>query len=167
MEIINRPKIKLQMKPVDWIFEIIGLIFLIILLMIPLISYKIILSDLAAHFYNSSNLDEYINHSDLIIYSSIGLIIYIFFTVQNNYPHKFPFPITVTNDNAERLYMISSRRVRLLKAIFVLFILIHVIQKILIAQKIIQRSNSLFLLIFVLIFITIFYVSNYQMKKVK
>ncbi len=167
MENKDRPRIKLQMKSADWIMEITGLIFLVILLMITLVSYKIIPFDMAAYFDNSGNLDKYLNPYDLITYSVIGLIIYIIFTVQNNYLHKLPFPITVTNDNAERLYTTISRRLRILKVIFLLFILIHVIQKILVAQKIIQRSNNLFVLIFILIVIIIFYVSNDHMKKVK
>ena len=167
MEKIDRPKIKVQMKYVDWIIEIIGLMIIIILIIIPLMSYKILVFDNIAHFDKLYNLDKSFNLFDLIIYSAIGLIIYIVLSIQNRYILKYPFPIIVTEDNAERLYKISSRRLRILKVIILLFILFHVIQKILIAQKIIQRSNSIIFLVFILIFIAIYYVSNYQMKKVK
>jgi hypothetical protein len=47
----------------------------------------------------------------------IGLILYFGLTILNKYPYVFNYPVKVTNDNAEKLYIIGSRTIRLLKVV--------------------------------------------------
>jgi hypothetical protein len=50
----------------------------------------------------------------------IGLILYSGLTILNKYPYVFNYPVKVTNDNAERLYIIGTRKIRLLKVVIIL-----------------------------------------------
>lgn len=116
----KRPKVPINLTTTDYLFEIIGLIGIVCLIALPIYFFNDLPDQIPKHFNALGQVDSYGNRGIIWLLPIVGLFLYIGLTALNKFPSAFNYPTKVTNDNAERLYTLGTRTIRLLKIIVVL-----------------------------------------------
>jgi uncharacterized membrane protein len=70
------------------------------------------------HFNALGQPDAWGSKSTSLILPSVGLVMYVFATVLNRYPHRFNYPGPITPQNARRQYTLARELVTAMKASF-------------------------------------------------
>lgn len=161
----KRPRIQIKLTTIDYLFEIIGLIGIACLIILPIYFYNDLPDQIPTHFNALGKVDSYGNHGFIWLLPAIGLFLYIGLTVLNKFPFAFNYPTKVTNDNAERLYIIGTRTVRLLKIIVVLLFVFLNFKTIEIALNKSTEIGKLYLPIFLSVLTILIGIMIYKMTK--
>ena len=111
----KRPKIKLKLSVLDYMLEILGMVGLLGLIVLPFIFYRELPDRIPKHFNAMGIPDSYGAKGSIWVLPIIGFVIFSGFTLLNKFPHIFSYPVTVTDENAERIYTIGTKALRLLK----------------------------------------------------
>lgn len=117
---MDRPKIKIKSQTIDYIIELLGIIGLVCLIALPLYFCNDLPETMPKHFNIYGKSDSYGSKEIIWLLPSIGLFLYVGMTWLNKIPHLFNYPTKVTNENAEKLYQIGTRMVRILKVVVIL-----------------------------------------------
>ena len=121
----TRPKIKLNLSPLDKIVEFTSKIFLVAMWVLTLYVFPKLATTIPIHFNGIGQADNYGDKSTLLILPIIATIIYFVLTLLNKYPHILNYRVNITEDNAHRQYTIATRMLRFTKlAIQLIFSLI-------------------------------------------
>jgi uncharacterized membrane protein len=131
----KRPKMKLALKTVDKIFEIVGWGFIIMIWVLTITSYSNLPETIPTHYNGAGQADGFGGKATILTLPLIATILFIGLTVLNKFPQVFNYPTEITQDNAFRQYIYATRLIRYLKLIIV-FILG------LIEFKTIQNANG-------------------------
>ncbi len=162
---MDRPKIKIKYQTIDYIIELLGIIGLVCLIVLPIYFYYDLPDKIPKHFNIYGQPDSHGNKGIIWLLPSIGLFIYVGLAFLNKIPHLFNYPTTVTNENAEKLYKIATRTVRILKAITTITFAYLNFKIIKIGLSETTDLNILFLPIFVMSILGVVGVMIYKMIK--
>ncbi len=125
METEERPKIKLNLSPLDKSLEMTSKIFLVIIWGLIIYTFLKLPATIPTHFNALGQADGYGNKTTLVILPILATIIYFGLIQLNKYPHIFNYITKITDDNAQKQYTIATRLLRFLKlAILLIFSLI-------------------------------------------
>ncbi len=116
---MNKPRIPIRPQPVDLLIEMLGLISLLLLLFLPLIYLNRLPEEIPVHFDITGQPGAYKAKGAVWILPLTGLFFFISLSFLNRFPHVFTYPVRVTEENAERLYRIGTRTIRILKTLLV------------------------------------------------
>jgi uncharacterized membrane protein len=111
---MNRPRVKIELDISDWIIEIIGATFLVLMILYPLYYYNELPYTIPIHFNISGQADRFSHKSTLWALPAIGLVMYIGLWILNKYPHIFNYPTEITAENASRQYRKATKLIRTL-----------------------------------------------------
>jgi len=117
---LNRPVIRPEMTPVDWLLEALALVGLGVLLGYVAYHYPKLPASIPTHFNAAGVADEYGAKVSILFLPVIALFLYVLLTLINLVPHTFNYPGKITPENAMRQYTLAMRLVRYLKTILVL-----------------------------------------------
>lgn len=121
----TRPKIKLNLSPLDNTLELTAKIFFVIMWGLTIYSFFKLPTTIPIHYNASGQADNYGNKMTLLLLPVLGSLIYFGLTQLNKYPHIFNYMTQITEDNAKRQYTIATRMLRFLKiVILIIFSLI-------------------------------------------
>jgi uncharacterized membrane protein len=119
---LDRPKIKLTLKPIDEWLESLAIMGCVWLWIYCIRSYFILPETIPTHFNLKGVADAYGSKANMFILPSIGTTIYLLITLLNRYPHIFNYMVKITADNAETQYRFATRMFRVVKLfVIVLF----------------------------------------------
>jgi uncharacterized membrane protein len=116
----NRPKIKIRLNSADWLVELLGLAFLIIIIVLPLIYFRELPDKIPTHFNGAGHPDGYGSKATLFLFPGIGLFLYSLLTIISFFPHISNYPVKITPKNAEIQYRLANRLLRILKALMLM-----------------------------------------------
>jgi uncharacterized membrane protein len=116
---MKHPRITIKPQPVDLLIELLGMISLCLLFLLPLVYMNRLPDEIPVHFKLSGQPDRYSEKGSLWIFPLVSLFLYAALTAVNRFPHVFNYPVKVTEENAERLYRIGTRTLRILKTLLV------------------------------------------------
>jgi len=114
---MERPKIKIELEPIDKIIEWVGVLGLIILIGLPLYYYNELPETVPRHFGANGKPDAYSGKGIIWTLPVIGFAMYFGLIWLNKYPHIFNYPQKVTQENAKRLYATGKRMIRTLNTL--------------------------------------------------
>lgn len=114
MKKTERPRIKIALRPIDWLLEIIGCLALLVLLIYPIYHWGVLPDTIPTNFDIQGNVDAWGNKNSIWILPILGLLMYLGLWIMNKYPHSFNYPQKVTTQNAHQLSSIATRMIRLL-----------------------------------------------------
>ncbi len=121
----KRPKIKLELSPIDQFLEITGWFVLVVLISLAALSYFRLPETIPTHFNFKGEADEFGSRETIFALPFLGMVVFIGMTILNRYPHTFNYSVEITEENARRQYMLATRLIRYLKvAILLIFSLI-------------------------------------------
>ena len=113
---LNRPLVKPEMAPVDWLLEALALLGLMFLTGYVIYHFGRLPDVIPSHFNGAGEADDYSQKSSIWALPAIGMFIYILLTVITRIPHQFNYTITITPANALKQYTFALRLIRYLKA---------------------------------------------------
>lgn len=128
---MDRPRIKIELDISDWIIEIIGLAFLVLMIGFPFYYYNQLPETFPLHFNASGEPDGFSQKNMLWTLPAIGLVLYIGMSILNRYPHLFNYPKEITEENAPRQYRIATKLIRslnMLIAVSLFYLVLGIIQ---------------------------------------
>jgi uncharacterized membrane protein len=115
----ERPKLKIQLSPMDQVLELLGWGVLLALWVWTGTSYSSLPDSIPTHFNAAGEADGFGRKASIFGLPVIASLLYIGLTLLNRVPHIFNFPTPVTQDNALRQYTNATRMIRYLKLILV------------------------------------------------
>ena len=116
----ERPILKIELSLWDKSLEILGWFVLILFWIITVLNYSKIPGTIPTHFDFAGKPDGFGDKSTIFILPVLTSILFIGMTILNRFPHIFNYPSNITNQNAERQYIIATKLIRYLKLIVVL-----------------------------------------------
>lgn len=118
---MKRPKINIELEPIDRVIELIGFIALLILIGLPLYYYQKLPDTIPTHFGANGEPDGYSGKNMLWLMPILGTVMFVGMYWLNKVPHIFNYPQEVTQENAQRLYTMATRMIRSLNALMTSF----------------------------------------------
>ena len=109
-----RPKLNIALDRFDWMVEIIGAVFLILMIGFPLYYFRELPDIIPMHLNAAGDVDGYSQKGSIWILPAFGSVMYIGMFILSKYPHVFNYPREITEKNAERQYRIAAKLVRTL-----------------------------------------------------
>ena len=109
---MERPKIKIDLDISDYIIEVIGAIFMIMMIGWPLYYFNELPEIIPRHFNAAGEPDGFSQKNIIWTLPAIGLVIYIGMFCLNKFPHIFNYPKGITKENAEQQYRIATKLIR-------------------------------------------------------
>lgn len=154
----ERPKIKLVVTLMDKITEVVAISVLVAFWLYTLGSYKTLPEVIPTHFVADGQADGFGLKWTILTLPLIGLLFYIGLTVLGRYPHKFNYPVPITQNNAEKLYRSGAQMLRVMKLMLLILFFMMTVQTVQSACGINSfiTKNGLFI-DFALLFVPLFY----------
>ncbi|HNX85393.1 MAG TPA: DUF1648 domain-containing protein [Bacteroidales bacterium] len=115
----DRPVLRPEMTPIDWIMECVALLGLLAFVGTMVYFFPRLPGRIPSHFDAAGYPDEWDGKSSLWGLAAIAFFIYTLLTLLNLIPHRFNFPVRITPNNALRQYTMAIRLVRYLKGTLV------------------------------------------------
>lgn len=117
---MSNPKINLEIKPLDKTIEILTGFLLFFMWVWLLYHYSNLPERIPTHFNFNGQADGFGHKNNLFILAILATIIYIVLSVLKKIPHLLNYPVTVTEENAFKLYYLSNQMLRYLKFLTIL-----------------------------------------------
>ncbi|MEO9966584.1 MAG: DUF1648 domain-containing protein [Reichenbachiella sp.] len=111
---MERPKINIKLDFSDYIIEIIGAVFIILMIGWPLYFFNELPDAIPRHFNAAGEPDRFSQKNTIWSMPALGLFSYISMFILNKFPHIFNYPKEITEENAERQYRIATKLIRTL-----------------------------------------------------
>lgn len=112
----NRPRIRPEMTPIDWLLEFAALLGLMIFFGYVIYHFPKLPESIPSHFNGAGQPDEYSGKSTFWLLPAIALFIYALLSLIALVPHQFNFTVNITPANALKQYTFAIRLMRYLKA---------------------------------------------------
>ncbi|QMV42520.1 DUF1648 domain-containing protein [Cohnella cholangitidis] len=64
-----------------------------------------------AHYNGKGEIDRWGSKWELAILPGIGLILYVGLTILSRFPHLYNYPVTITEENAVRQYLLARKMI--------------------------------------------------------
>lgn len=124
---MSRPVLKIQQEPIDLVFEWIGVLASIALIVLPLYLYADLPEKVPRHFGADGTPDAWGSRNYVFMMPFIGLILFVGMFFLSKVPHIYNYTVTITEENAPLQYKRSSRMIRMLNtAIILAFLYIEI-----------------------------------------
>ncbi len=115
----NRPLIRPEMKPVDWLLEAMALLGFMVLLGFAAYHYPKLPETIPTHYNKAGMPDEFSAKASFLMLPAIALFIYFMLGMVSLIPHQFNYTVKITHANALKQYTMAIRLVRYLKAVII------------------------------------------------
>ena len=112
----DRPVLRPEMGPVDWLLEAVALAGLLFFIGYTIFKYPNLPGTIPTHFNGSGHPDEFGGKDSFLILPGVAVFVYGLLTLINLIPYRFNFTVKITPANALLQYTLATRMVRILKA---------------------------------------------------
>ncbi len=113
----DKPQIKLVRTKFDIFLERAALSILILLWIYTIFSYSSLPAIIPAHYDYDGKVDRYDSKALVFLLPGILTIIFVLLTVLSRHPVKLNYMQTITKENAEQQYRISTRLLRVINLV--------------------------------------------------
>ncbi|MEN0005556.1 MAG: DUF1648 domain-containing protein [Bacteroidota bacterium] len=114
---MNRPRIQPPLTTYDKTIEVIGWMALCALITLPAMYYASLPDSIPTHFGPDGRPDAFSSKMMIWTLPIIGGITFLGLVYLNRFPHIFNYSTTITPENAERQYQLSTRMVRTINVV--------------------------------------------------
>jgi len=126
----ERPKIKLELTPIDIVLEILGWTSILAIWVLTITNYSSLPDTIPIHWNGAGKADGFGGKAYILPLPIISTILFIGMTILNKYPHAFNYPTNISEENALSQYTNATRLIRYLKFIVVIIFGLIVLQTI-------------------------------------
>jgi uncharacterized membrane protein len=114
---LDRPRIRPEMGPADWILELLAVTLLVTFFAYLIYSYPKLPASIPSHFNTAGEADEFSERGTVWALPAIALFTYLLMTIISRFPHTFNFTVKITPQNALRQYTLAIRMIRFIKLV--------------------------------------------------
>lgn len=118
-----RPNLKIKPDWLDYLIEICSIVTLIVIVVLVLINYSALQDTIPTHYNLTGTADSYGNKIAIWIFPLVAFLMYSGLSILTKYPHKFNYPVTITDQNVRKVYKSGILVVRLVKFLSLLLLL--------------------------------------------
>jgi uncharacterized membrane protein len=115
----NRPLLKPEWVPLDWIIEVFAILGLLTLYGTGIFFFPKLPEIIPTHFNGSGQPDGFGSKFYFWILPGLGLFVYALLTLINLIPHQFNYLVKITPENALKQYTMGTRFIRYLKMVII------------------------------------------------
>ena len=148
----DRPRIKIGMNSIDWLFEFIAFALIVIHILLLVFYYSDLPGTIPTHFNGAGDPDGYGSKTTLFLIPAFSVFIYLSLTIAAFFPHIYNFPVKITEQNAEIQYRLAIRFLRAIKVLVLLMFAFINYRTVLIALGSTTGLGVVFLPVFLLLF---------------
>ena len=116
----EKPKIMLQLSPIDKIIEIFGWISVIGIWCFTWIHFYELPKIIPIHYNALGSIDKLGDKTNIFALPVISTLLFVGLTILNKFPQVFNYHCEITKENALYQYMNATRMLRVLKLVIVL-----------------------------------------------
>ncbi|WP_088224972.1 DUF1648 domain-containing protein [Desulfosporosinus sp. FKB] len=109
------PRIQMHRSLLENIFDIGAIIGVATSLIYPVIIWSSLPSKIPVHYNIQGQVDRWGSKGEIFLLVLVVVLMYIFLTILNRYPHRFNYPFDITEQNAEIQYKLARLMVQALK----------------------------------------------------
>ena len=149
----KRPDYKPERESIDLVFEILGIMGLLLLFGYPLFSYGSLPEQIPTHFNASGQPDDFSAKWTVWILPAAGLAMYLLFHGIKQIPDKYNYPVKITTENAAFQYKNAVRMMTFFQASIVVSMAYITLITIQTALGNAEGLGTYFVQLFLLIFI--------------
>ncbi len=120
---MKRPVIQIPRSGFDKFLDLLILVGLVFMVLLPLYYYNQLPDQIPIHFNGKGEADGFGSKNLIFLIPVIGLTNGLIIKKLNNYPHKFNYPVKITEQNAFIQYSIATRMMRMLNTFIILMML--------------------------------------------
>ena len=163
----QRPNIRLTPSKPDLLLVMIGWCAVIAVWVVILINYNQLPEIIPIHFNGAGEVDDYGEKTTIFILPAIATILFLGLTILNKYPHKFNYPVEITEENALGHYRNATRMINVMKITIVVFLGLTAFKEIQIAEGKEETLGPRFLvmsLALILIPLILFAAKSFRLK---
>lgn len=113
----NRPVIRPEITPADWVLEGLALTGLLLMIAFAANRYPHLPASIPSHFNAAGQADDYSSRGTLWFLPTLSLFLYGLLTFIARIPHTFNYPLKITPQNAAHQYTMAVRLIRTLKVV--------------------------------------------------
>ncbi len=113
----ERPKLHINWQPIDWLFEVMGAIALVLMVILPILYFNVLPDEVPRHFNTAGQPDAMGSKTTILLLAGIGVVMYLGLWKLNQYPHTFNYPVRITKENAYYQYEVATRMMRLMNVL--------------------------------------------------
>ena len=114
---MKRPRVKIPLTNADWVVEIVGAVFFILMFVYPWHYFDQLPESIPIHYDVAGNPKEYGSKNELWNLVLVGSVLYLGITILTFFPHMFNYLTTITEENAARQYRLATTLLRRLKVL--------------------------------------------------
>ena len=111
----KRPRIEISRSILENIFEIVAITGVIASLINPIFAWSFLPNRIPAHYNIYGEIDRWGFKSEIFSLVPIIIMMYLFLTILNHYPHRFNYLFDITEQNAKAQYHLARLMVQALK----------------------------------------------------
>lgn len=116
----TKPKIKLTLSHIDWLFEILGWLSILAIWALTISNYTSLPNTIPIHYNGAGEPDGFGEKATILTLPLVATLLFVGLTVLNKFPEIFNYPTDITPYNASKLYTNATRLIRYLKLIIVI-----------------------------------------------
>jgi uncharacterized membrane protein len=109
-----------MLQPFDYLMEVIAAAGLIIMFLLPAMYWNELPDIIPRHFNSAGEPDGYGSRSVIWVLTIVAFVLYAGLTVLNRFPHIFNYPVRITEENADKIYTLGTRLLRIVKTIMII-----------------------------------------------
>ncbi|RMH61515.1 MAG: DUF1648 domain-containing protein [Calditrichaeota bacterium] len=117
---MTQPRCSVPKTGMDYFLEIAAGLLIISLWGLIALNYNRLPDTIPVHFSFGLQPDAYGSKSLIWTIPVVGTLLFLMFTILSRYPHTFNYPVTITEENIERIYRFAVRFVRVLNLLLAL-----------------------------------------------
>jgi uncharacterized membrane protein len=118
----KRPNLKIKRDWLDYLLEICSILILFSIVIVVMVNYSTLQNIIPTHYNLTGAADSYGSKNTMWIYPLVAILFYVGLSIVIKYPHKFNYPITITNLNVKRVYKLGIMVIRLIKLLFLVLL---------------------------------------------
>jgi uncharacterized membrane protein len=130
----KRPLIKIELNNADKAQEKLALWLLILLWVAVIIVWFTLPPAIPVHFNIKNEPDKWDDKAYIFVMPFIASLLYALLSFVNKYPQSFNYIKPVTEENAERLYTMGTRMLRLVKLMIIIGFIVDTANDVIIAK---------------------------------
>lgn len=118
-----RPQITMTLTPTDRLINNLAWILFVATWMLPLAMLRNLPDIIPSHFNGAGMVDGYSGKMSVLILPAMGTFVFFLLHLVGKYPDKLNYPVTITEQNAEKQYTSATKTLRTLKVSVTLLLL--------------------------------------------
>jgi len=120
------PLVKTQITKAGYILETTSALALIATWIISVVAYNLLPDNVPIHYGMNGKADNWGSKINIFVIPFISMVLIFGISILNKFPHKFNYPVKVTDENAQKLYFKGTQAMRIIKvSVSFLFLLIE------------------------------------------